>query len=178
MRVYRTAALVLIAGVIAGCSDPERPPTSSVLPDSVDQAAFGFVRFITSEGVERARLEADSAYNYPSRDSWELFKLKIIFRTAQGEIRSTLTAVSGTYNWRTQNMEARDSVRAVTPDGRELTTCAINYDQGRDEITGPCDFVYLAPNERLTGESFTADPDFRNVTAVRPTATVTEVERR
>ena len=178
MRINKTAALVLIAGVFAGCSDSERPPTSSVLPDSVDQAAFGFVRFITSEGVERAQLEADSAYHYPSRDSWDLFNMKIIFRTARGEIRSTLTALHGTYNWRTQNMEARDSVRAVTPDDRELTTCAINYDQGRDEITGPCDFVYVAPNERLTGESFTADPDFRNVVAVRPTAILTEVERR
>ena len=178
MRIIRIAALLLVIGLTTGCPEAERPPTSSELPDSVDQAAFGFVRFITSEGVERAQLEADSAYNYPSRDSWELFDLKIVFRTAQGEIRSTLTAVSGTYNWRTQNMEARDSVRAVTPDGRELTTCAINYDQGRDEITGPCDFVYLAPNERLTGESFTADPDFRTVEAVRPTGTVTEIERR
>jgi len=177
MRIIRTAALLLVAGVTAGCPEAERPPTSSVLPDSVDQAAFGFVRFITSEGVERAQLEADSAYHYPSRDSWELYNLKVIFRTAQGEVRSTLTSRSGTYNWRTQNMEARDSVRAVTPDDRELTTCAINYDQGRDEITGPCAFVFVGPNERLAGEAFTADPDFRQVTTVRPTG-YGEVERR
>lgn len=173
-----TALTGLCITMLSACSDPERPPTSSVLPDSVDQAAYGFVRYITADGIVRARLEADSAYHYPSRESYELFNLRIEFRTAQGEIRSTLTSRAGTYNWRTQDMEARDSVRAVTPDGRVLTTCSIAYDQGRDEITGPCAFVYEAPNERATGESFTADPDFRNVTATQASGIATEIERR
>ncbi len=173
-----TALTGLCVAMLSACSDPERPPTSSVLPDSVDQAAYGFVRYITADGIVRARLEADSAYHYPSRESYELFNLRIEFRTAQGEIRSTLTSRAGTYNWRTQDMEARDSVRAVTPDERVLTTCSLSYDKGRDEISGPCAFVYVAPNERVTGESFTSDPDFRNFTAFRPSGIATEIERR
>ncbi len=164
--------------VLWACSDPGRPPTSAALPDSVDQAAWGFVRHITAEGVERAKLEADSAFFYPSREAWELFHLRVEFRTVQGELRSTLTADEGTYNWRTQDMEARENVVAVTPDGRTLTTCVLQYDEGRDEITGPCAFVYEAENERLTGESFIADPDFRNVEATETRGTATEIERR
>ena len=67
-------------------------------------------------------------------------------------------------------MEARDSVVAVTPDNRRLTTCAIEYTESSDMISGPCDFVFNAENEHLEGESFTADPDFRNVTTLRPSS--------
>jgi LPS export ABC transporter protein LptC len=178
LRTRITLAVCVCLALLTACSDSERPPTSSVLPDSVDQAAYGFVKYITADGVVRARLEADSAYHYPSRESYELFSLRIEFRTEEGEIRSTLTSKSGSYNWRSGNMEARDSVRAVTPDGRVLTTCKILYDQGRDELTGPCAFVYEAPNERATGESFTSDPDFRNVEATEASGIATEIERR
>ena len=170
--------LILSASALSACSDSQRPPTSSVLPDSVDSAAYGFVKYITADGVERARLEADSAYHYPALEAWELFNLRIQFRTTHGEIRSTLTSKAGTYNWRTQDMEARDSVRAVTPDDRVLTTCSITYDKGRDEISGPCAFVYVSPDRRFTGASFTSDPDFRNVTALEASGIATEIERR
>jgi len=179
MAVSKRACVIgVTATLILACSDPGRPPTSAALPDSVDQAAWGFVRHITAEGIERAKLEADSAYYYPSRESWELFQLTVEFRTLQGELRSTLTADRGTYNWRSQDMEARENVVAVTPDGRTLTTCALQYDEGRDEITGPCAFVYNSENERLTGESFVADPDFRNVEARGTRGTATEIERQ
>ena len=140
------------------------------MPDSVEQVAWGFVNHYTVDGVERALLEADSAYFYPDREEWELFDLTVYFRSPQGELRSTLTAMAGTYHQRTRDMEARDSVVAVTPDGRQLNTCAITYHEATDMISGPCAFVFDAPNEHLEGESFTADPDFRNVTAVQPSA--------
>jgi LPS export ABC transporter protein LptC len=178
MAVSKRASVIAVtATLLWACSDPGRPPTSNALPDSVDQAAWGFVRHITADGIERANLKADSAFYYPSREVWELFRLTVEFRTTQGELRSTLTADQGTYNWRTQDMEARENVVAVTPDGRTLTTCAIQYDEGRDEITGPCAFVYDSENERLTGESFVADPDFRNVEARGTRGTATEIER-
>ncbi len=179
MVVTKWACVIAVTAIfLSACSDPGRPPTSSALPDSVDQAAWGFVRHITAEGIERAKLEADSAFYYPSRETWELYQLTVEFRTIHGELRSTLTADEGTYHWRTQDMEARENVVALTPDGRRLTTCSIQYDEGRDEITGPCAFVYDSENERLTGESFTADPDFRNVEAKRTTGTATEIERQ
>jgi len=173
-RLLAAAAGCLLA---VGCSDEGPPAGESVLPDSADQIIHGFTTHITVDGVERAKLEADSAYHYPARESYDLFNLRVEFRTPRGELRSTLTALTGTYNWRTADMVARDSVLAVTPDGRRLTTCAIEYTEDRDEISGPCAFVYNGPSEHMEGESFTADPDFRNVTAVRPRGTVRDVER-
>lgn len=163
-----TAALAVV--MLSGCSDEGSPNAESLMPDSVDQIAYGFMQHYTADGVERALLEADSAYHYEEAEKWDLFNLRVQFRSPQGTLRSTLTSKYGTYNWRTGDMEARDSVVAVTPDRRRLTTCAIHYSEDTDQITGPCAFVFDAPNEHLEGDSFTADPDFRNVTAVRPTS--------
>jgi LPS export ABC transporter protein LptC len=140
------------------------------MPDSVDQVAYGFMNHYTVDGVERVQLEADSAYHFDDAETWELFNLRVQFRSPQGALRSTLTSLRGTYNRQRGNMEARDSVVAVTPDQRRLTTCMIQYVADTDQITGPCAFVFDAPNEHLEGESFTADPDFRNVTAVAPSS--------
>jgi LPS export ABC transporter protein LptC len=140
------------------------------MADSADQIAYGFTNHYTVDGVKRAQLEADSAFHYADQEAWELYNLRVEFRSPQGALRSTLTSLRGTYNWRTGDMEARDSVVAVTPDNRRLTTCAIEYTDANDMISGPCAFVFDAPNEHLEGESFTADPDFRNVTAVRPSS--------
>ncbi len=136
------------------------------MPDSVDHVAYGFVNYMTTEGVQTAQLEADSAYHYPARDEWKLFNLRVEFRSTQGLVRSTVTARGGTYNMRTGDMLARGDVVAETPDGRRLTTCAIEFDEAADQITGPCAFVFDAPGRHLEGESFVADPDFRDVTAL------------
>ena len=154
-------------GLLSACSDSGQPPISSVIPDSVDAVAYGFANIITMDGVEQAEIMADSALHYPSREEWELYEVRVEFRSDHGLLRSTLTSRRGTYRWRTGDMEARDEVVAWTPDGRRLTTCEILYRKSADQITGPCDFVFDAPGRHLEGESFTADPDFRNVTATK-----------
>ena len=164
------ALCVSAAILVLACTDDGSPTTESLMPDSVDQVAYGFVNHYTVDGVQRAILEADSAYHSEEAETWELFNLRVEFRSPQGAVRSVLTSLRGTHHWRTGDMEARDSVVAVTPDGRRLTTCAIIYTDSDDMIAGPCAFVFDAPNEHLEGESFTADPDFRNVTAVRPSS--------
>ena len=170
-RGHQTFLFVALVVLVAGaCSEEGSPAAESLMPDSADQVAYGFLNHFTVDGVERALLEADSAYHYADHEEWELFNLRVEFRSPQGVLRSTLTSLRGTYNWSTDNMEARDSVVAVTPDNRRLTTCAIEYKKDSDLITGPCAFVFDAENEHLEGESFTADPDFRNVTAVRPSS--------
>ena len=172
-RRHNDSALVAIAVVIfvaGACSKEGSPAAESLMPDSADQVAYGFTNHFTVDGVARAKLEADSAFHYADHEEWQLFNLRVEFRSPQGALRSTLTSLRGTYNWSTGNMEARDSVVAVTPDQRRLTTCALEYTNESDIITGPCAFVFDAENEHLEGESFTADPDFRNVTAVRPSS--------
>ncbi len=110
-------------------------------------------------------LTADSAYHFVDDRKAELFGVRVEFYSPQGLLRSTLTSNTGTYFSRTGNMEARGDVVAFTPDRRRLTTCELSYTARTDEIAGPCDFIFDAPDRHLEGESFTADPDFQNVTA-------------
>jgi hypothetical protein len=65
-------------------------------------------------------------------------------------------------------MEARGSVVAVTPDKRRLTTSVLRYNRATDQISGPNEFVFDAPDRHLEGESFTSDPEFKNVVTQRP----------
>lgn len=65
-------------------------------------------------------------------------------------------------------MEARSNVIATTPDNRRLTTEILRYDRTNEQISGPSTFVFDSPDRHLEGDGFTADPDFRQVEAVRP----------
>lgn len=160
-----------MAGAVAvtlACTDPGPPPVTDGLPDSADQVAFGLTTNLTSDGLLRVRLQADTAYFYEATRTAELRSVRVQFYNAQGQLSSTVTAREGTYDWRTDNMEARVDVVAVTPDARRLTTTILRYDRARNEITGPEPFVFDAPDSHLEGDAFTSDPDFRNVVTTRP----------
>lgn len=159
---------ILFTGVVLGCGSAGEPPTTGAVPDSADQVLFGMKTILTVDGVLRVTVEADTAFLYQGPQTAEMRRVRVQFHSPQGVITSTVTAREGTYDWRGDNMEARGDVVAVTPDDRRLTTSVLRYNRRRDEISGPEPFVFDAPDRHLEGDGFTADPDFRNVTATRP----------
>ncbi len=177
MRIRLTVLVLGLYSVVAlGCSRSQQPPTTVTSADTADQVVFGLVHTLTHDGVLRARVEADSAYFFEQSQMAELFSLKVVFFSAQGEESSTINANEGTYRWRTGEMEARDDVVGVTPDGKRLTTTVLSYSPSKDELTGPEAFVFDAPDQHLEGAAFTADPDFSTVTATRPRGTVGRID--
>lgn len=160
--------LVLAGFALLACGGMDAPPTMTVVNDSADQVLYGLKHNLTSDGVLRAHLEADTAYFYQRLQRADLRGVKVIFYSPQGAQTSTLTSDSGTYEWQTGNMEARGNVVAVTPDQRRLTTSVLRYDRRTDQISGPNAFVFNAPDRHLEGESFTSDPEFKNVVTTRP----------
>ena len=135
------------------------------MADSADEVIYGLVHNVTTDGVLRARIEADTAFFYESTQSFELKQLTAVFFSALGEISSTITAAEGAYKWQTGDMEARINVVAVTPDGRRLTTEILSYNKISNRLTGPERFEFNAPDRQLAGDGFTADPNFRDVRA-------------
>lgn len=162
-RAWLTALVVLTGAV--GCERTAGPPTTVAGADSADQVLFGLSHNMTLDGVLRVRLEADTAFFYDATQTAELYGVKVEFLSPEGKLTTTLTSVEGTYFWRTGDMEARGSVVAVTPDGKELKTEMLNYSRGQHEISGPQAFVFDAPDRHLEGDGFTADPEFENVEA-------------
>ncbi|MBI4421250.1 MAG: LPS export ABC transporter periplasmic protein LptC [Gemmatimonadetes bacterium] len=153
---------------VVGCSGAERPTTLVAATDTADQVIFGLNHVLTLDGVQRTRLLADTAYFYQSSQTARLRRIKVTFYSPEGRETSTLTADSGSYEWRTGDMESRGKVVAVTPDGRRLTTSVLKYRRGDQSIVGPEYFVFDAPDRHLEGEGFTSDPDFRKVVTQRP----------
>jgi LPS export ABC transporter protein LptC len=146
----------------------DTPPTATVVRDSADQVMYHLKHNLTLEGVRRAHLEADTAYLYQSAQRADLVGVSVTFYSPEGRETSDLTSQTGTYDWRSGDMEATGNVVAVTPDHRRLTTSVLRYNRATDQISGPNDFVFDAPDRHLEGESFTADPEFKNVATTKP----------
>jgi LPS export ABC transporter protein LptC len=163
--------LALLAGTLlacAACGGVDTPPTATVVRDSADQVLYRLKHNLTVEGVLRAHLEADTAYFYQSAQRVDMVGVSVVFYSPEGRETSRLTSQTGTYDWRSGDMEARSSVVAVTPDKRRLTTSVLLYNRATDQISGPNDFVFDGPDRHLEGDGFTSDPDFKNVVATRP----------
>lgn len=159
------AGAAVVAVIAIGCGGVEGPPTTVVDADSADQIVFGLDHIITTSGVLRVRVEADTAFFYASTQRFELRQMKVIFYNTVGIESSTLTAQEGTYYSNNGNMEARIDVVGVTPDGRRLTTTKLTYNRLSDQLRSTDPFVFDSPEEHLEGDGFTSDPDFQDVQA-------------
>jgi LPS export ABC transporter protein LptC len=136
----RVAGHVFAAGLLlaaAACKGSGEPPTTGAAADTADQVLYGFDHNVTLDGVFRARLTADTAFFYQGSQTALLYGPVVRFYTPTGELSSTVTAIDGTYDWRSGDMEARGEVVAETPDDRVLTTSILRYIRREDRISGP-----------------------------------------
>ena len=123
----RAWLITVISGSAAfsaiACEDSGVKPTTTVqAPDSADQVLEGFSHYVTSEGIRRSRVQADTAYFYEATQVTNLVNVKATFYDLKGAESSTLTAKTGLYRWQDGSMEATGNVLVVSPDGRRLTT--------------------------------------------------------
>jgi LPS export ABC transporter protein LptC len=161
---------VLLIGVVAivgtgACSSKKQPPvaTHSPLADSADQVMYGARFNLTDKGLQRAQLQADTAYFFEDNTRIELEPVHTTFFTATGAKDAVLTSQRGTYNSRTTNMVARKNVVVVSEDGRRLTTPELIYNQQLNQISSDSAFVMTEPNRRLEGIGFRSDPNMKNI---------------
>ena len=159
------AVSIAYAAVVLACSGVEGPPTTVFEADSADRIAFGVGHNVTSNGMLRVRIEADTTYFYDASQTAKLRQLTVIFFSAEGIETSRITADWGNYELQTGNMVARTNVVGTTPDGRRLTTSELTYDRLGNRLKTDAEFVFDSSDEHLEGSGFTADPDFRNVRA-------------
>lgn len=158
-------------GLTLGCRDQGRPVATVNPADSADQVLLGMSHYVTQDGVQRARVRADTAYFYSPTQTAALRHVHITFFNATGAETSTLTSRQGTYHWRTGDMEADGNVQVVTTDGRTLRTEQLRYSEAKNEVTSDRPFVFDGPKRHVEGEGFTSDPDFKDVVAKHPKGT-------
>src|SRR5437773_405287 len=124
---------------------------------------------LAGAAVQSTHGRADTAYFHPPAQTAELRNVHITFYDTRGAETSTLTSRQGTYHWRSSDMEARGNVVVVRTDGATLRTEVIRYSQVRNQVSSDKDFVFDEPTRHIKGTGFTADPDFKVVTANRVT---------
>jgi len=157
----------VVAALAVACGG-SRPTATITAADTADQILIKMTHFVTIDGVQRAKVMADTAYFYSPTQTAELRTVHITFFDTHGAETTNLTAREGTYHWQSGDMEGRGAVKAVTTDGRTLRTEVLRYDQRKNEVSSDRDFVFDGPSRHIEGEGFTSDPEFRNVTAKKP----------
>ena len=162
-------ALALVFVVTSACETGVKPTATIAAADSADQVLLNMSHFVTANGIQRSHVLADTAYFYSASQAAELRKIHITFYDPRGAQTSTLTAREGTYRWRTGDMEARGNVVVVRIDGATLRTEVLRYSQARNQVSSDRPFVFDEPTRHIKGQGFTSDPDFKVVTATRPT---------
>ena len=182
----RLTGLVIGCTVVAlaACQDQGATPPVAVrtTPDTADQTLFGVRVVMADRGVQRALLEADTAFTYEDNTRFELRTVRSTFFTETGVKDATLTSRQGTYNVRSGNMEARGNVVVISTDGRRLDTPQLRYDPGRNEISGDSSFVLTRPGDELSGIGFKTDPDLTRINVLsnahgRTTKSVAQPDR-
>jgi len=166
--VKPTLTILTLCAVVAAAACQETgatpPVTARTSPDTADQTLFG-VRLVSADhGVQRALMQADTAFTYEDNKRFELRKVHTTFFTETGVKDATLTSREGTYNVLSGSMEARGNVVVISEDGRRLDTEQLKFDPGRNEITGDSAFVLTRPEDELSGTGFITDP---NLTRIR-----------
>ena len=161
-----TVAVGLFAvSVSFACSNKKQPPVEAhdPLADSADQVMYPARFNLTDQGLQRAHVDADTAYFFDDNNRMELQGVHATFYTVTGAKDAVLTSRHGTTNTRTNNMIARKDVVVVSEDGRRLTTQELIYNQQKNEISSDSAFVMTEPNRRLAGVGFRSDPNMKNI---------------
>ena len=165
--------IAVAAMVLAGaCNSGVKPTATIQLADSADQTLLAMTHYVTVNGVQRARVRADTAYFFNTMQQAELRVVHVTFYDVTGRETSTMTAREGTFHWRTGDMEGRGNVVVVrNSDGGTLRSEVIRYNQGRNQVSSDRAFTLDAPTQHLKGTGFTSDPDFKNIQASQITGT-------
>ena len=169
-RFLLTFLLDVFALTQFACSNGAKPTATVTAADTADQVLIDMTHYVTNDGVVRARVRADTAFFYQNSQSVDMRNVHITFYDTDGRETSTMSAKDGTYHWATGDMEGRGNVVVVgAGDGRTLKSEVMRYKQATNQVSSDQPFVFDGPDRHIKGEGFTSDPNFRNVTALKPT---------
>lgn len=161
--------VALALSLAIACSDAGvRPTAVTQTADSADQIAFKMTTTITSEGVRRGYVQAETAYVYQGRALTELRRMKVEFFDEQGNLKSTLVADKGLLGTFNKRLEASGHVVVTSPDGRRLETAHLIYDKQVNQITVDTAFTFTSPTEQGAGNWMESDIGFTNVRIGQP----------
>lgn len=170
----RAAGIIgLLTFLSNGCGgeEPAAVAGAELLELGAEQVAIGVRHILTSDGVLRARLQADTAFFLEEESLVRFRGVRVYFFGEIGEQVSVLTAENGVINLQTEDMEATGEVVVVDREQSErLETDALEYHAASDELRSDVDFTFYRGSNTIRGQGFVSDPGLDTVHVTRPSA--------
>lgn len=169
MRGFMALATAGIMAAAACSKQGTTPPVKSgaSLADSAEQVMQDVHYVLTSGGVQRGELFADSAYIFDDNTRYVLKNVKTTFNTAEGVKNGTMRADRGKYNLRQQVLEGFGHVVMTSTDGKKLTSPYVKYNQAINEVSSDTTFTLVQPSGTVSGIGFKTDPQLQRVQVLR-----------
>lgn len=177
MRLSIAFALTVLV-LAAACRDSNQPPVVSgaTAADSADQMFLGMKTILTSKGVQRADLTADTAFVLEDQTKFDLRNPHVIFTTETGAPQGTMDAKRGVYTTRQQILEGWGDVQVKMVDGRTLKSPHVIYNQLNHTVSSDTTYTITRGNDVQSGIGFTADQSFFPFTCLKACKGTTTVK--
>lgn len=161
MRMSLLGFATLLLAIVS-CKDQQQPPVGGApsTADSADQVFLGMHTILTTKGVQRADLVADTAFVFEEGTRFDLRKPHVVFTTETGAPQGTMEGNRGMYTTRNQILEGWGNVVVHTVDGRSLTTPHVVYNQNTHLITSDTTYTIQRGSDVQKGVGFTSNQSF------------------
>ncbi|HEY4305901.1 MAG TPA: LPS export ABC transporter periplasmic protein LptC [Gemmatimonadaceae bacterium] len=178
MRTALKLALVALS-VVTACKDTNQPPVVSgtSVADSADQMFLSMKTLLTTKGVQRADLTADTAYVLEDQTKFDLREPHVIFNDSTGARQGTMESKRGVYSTRSQTLEGWGDVVVKMVDGRTLKTPHVIYNQLNHTVTSDTSYTITRGTDVQSGMGFTADQSFFPFTCLKACKGSTTVKK-
>lgn len=169
-----------LALVLTGCGGDTASPVGDAPEDlAADQVLFDLVQNVTTDGVRRARLEADTAFYHEEESRVELRGVHLVLFDEAGARISTVTSREGEIDTRSEQMLARGNVVVVGQGGEgrldRIETEELHYDPSTNRIWSDVETWFYRDDDRGRGDSFTSDGT-RSIEVRNPSGTLRGAE--
>lgn len=168
-----STALFLSACLLAAACGPDGsgPVAGDELQNlAADNVTYGVRSIVTSEGMRRGIIDADSAYSFDDEARVQFFAPRVQFFDETGAQSGRLTSDLGTLDMRTEAMTARGNVVLFsTETNRRIESAELHFDPAADRIWSDSATTIYENGSVMRGEGFSSDSKLVNVRLVRPT---------
>ena len=160
----RVILLVLLA-LLYACGEATAPPATAEQEEmDADNVVLNVTHLMTTDGVRRALMYADTAFVYDDSAQMHLRKVRLELYDEAGRKTADLTADRGRLNTVTRAMTAIGNVDLTTlQTSRRIQTEELHFDPQADRIWSDVNTTMREGGTVINGTGFTADSQMRNV---------------
>jgi LPS export ABC transporter protein LptC len=153
----------------AACRDAKAPPVAAkpTAADSADQILVRATFLLSTAGIQRGRLDADTAYVLDQESRFDLRRTTVAFTTETGAPQGTMQANRGIYDLRTHILDGTGDVVIKLVDGKMLKSPHVVYNENSHQISSDTSFTIAGPTGTQYGIGFTSNESFSKFTCLR-----------